>query len=300
MCRRVANRPVPGGPHFGKLTVPQPQEDNMANLGKKNGVYLARFRYQGKEYKRSLKTNDRKSAEAAMHRVEEALHRLAIGLIQIPTDIDPGDFILKGGTFTRRPILRQPSTLDAAVDEYLSNIRHLAESNRYTIGVHLRNLKKHLLNKNGVPLDRIEQRDLEGFLQARLKERAHTTVSKERETIANFFDWAVGYGYLEASPAENLTRIKTCGDLPPFRTVQEIEQIVSRGGLADSEAWALWDCLYLTPSEIAEVLVLVSERAKRDVSFILHAIPAYTGMRRGEVLRLRWSDIEFNQQSLIA
>jgi hypothetical protein len=41
----------------------------MANLGKKNGTYLARFRFQGTEYKRSLKTTDRKAADAAMHRV---------------------------------------------------------------------------------------------------------------------------------------------------------------------------------------------------------------------------------------
>ena len=52
----------------------------MANLGKKNGIYLARFRYNGKEYKKSLKTTDHKTAEAAMHRVEDALYRLAIKL----------------------------------------------------------------------------------------------------------------------------------------------------------------------------------------------------------------------------
>jgi hypothetical protein len=125
----------------------QPHEDNMANLGKKNGVYLARFRYQGKEYKRSLKTADRKNAEAAMHRIEETLHRLAIGLIQIPPDIDPGGFIVSAGTITVRPVLLRPLTLEAAIDEYLGNIHHLAESNRYTISVHLRNLKKKLLNK---------------------------------------------------------------------------------------------------------------------------------------------------------
>jgi integrase len=58
--------------------------------------------------------------------------------------------------------------------------------------------------------------------------------------------------------------------------------------------------LYLTPAEIAGVLALACERARHEVSFILHAIPAYTGMRRGEVLRLTWADIEFDQDSLIA
>jgi hypothetical protein len=65
----------------------------MANLGKKNGVFLARFRFQGKEYKRSLRTTDRKAADGAMHRVEDALHRLAIGLIAVPKGVDPGDLV---------------------------------------------------------------------------------------------------------------------------------------------------------------------------------------------------------------
>jgi len=87
----------------------------MANLAKKNRVYLARFRYQGKEYKKSLKTTDRKAAEAAMHRVEDALHRLAINVINVPDGVDPGDFIVCGGTPTvptpnPQPGPCQPST----------------------------------------------------------------------------------------------------------------------------------------------------------------------------------------------
>jgi integrase len=275
----------------------------MANLGRKNGVYLARFRFQGKEYKRSLKTSNKKDAEAAMHGVERALHRLAVGVLAVPPGVDPGDFIVSGGTLTspapapgRRPV----PTLGSAVQEFLGDLGHLAESNRYTVGVHLRNLQKKLVRQVDAPLDRVERRDLEAYLQARLKERAHTTVSKERETVVGFFRWAVARAYLGASPAADLTRVKAGGDPPPFRTVQEIEAIVNRGGLSESESWGLWRCLYLTPAEIGEVLRLVRERAKHDVSFLLHAIPAYTGVRRGELLRLRWGDIEFDQDSLVA
>jgi integrase len=275
----------------------------MANLGQKNGVYLARFRFQGKEYKRSLRTPDRKNAEAAMHRVEDALHRLAVRLISVPAGVDPGDFIVSGGTLTSpapAPGRRTVPTFGSAVQEFLGDLGHLAESNRYTIGVHLRNLQKKLVRQVDAPLDQVERRDLEAYLQARLKERAHTTVSKERETVVSFFRWAVACGYLATSPAADLTRVKAGGDLPPFRTVQEIEAVVNRGGLGESESWDLWGCLYLTPEEIGEVLLLVRERASRDVSFLLHAVPAYTGVRRGELLRLRWGDIEFDQDSLVA
>ena len=32
----------------------------------------------------------------------------------------------------------------------------------------------------------------------------------------------------------------------------------------------------------------------------MHAIPAYTGMRRGEILRVCWSDVEFDHDSILA
>jgi hypothetical protein len=41
-------------------------------------------------------------------------------------------------------------------------------------------------------------------------------------------------GYLAASPASRLTRLKASGDASPFRAVQEIEATLSQGGLDDN------------------------------------------------------------------
>jgi integrase len=276
----------------------------MANLGKKNGVYLARFRHRGKEYKKSLKTSDPKAAEGAMHRVKDVLHRLAIRAIAVPDGVDAGDFIISGGMLTEpvaRASPRAIPTLDQAVTEYLDNLGHLAESNRYTIGVHLRNLKKKLTTKVAEPIDQVGYGDLERFVQARLKERSHTTVAKERVTVMQFFGWATARGFCTESPAKGLTTIKKEGSLySTFRTVQEVEAIVARGGLTKGKEWAMWDWLYLTAAEISGLLDLVRERSTSDDSLILHALPAYTGMRRGELLRLRWIDVVFDHDSLTA
>ena len=89
-------------------------------------------------------------------------------------------------------------------------------------------------------------------------------------------------------------------DRPPFRTISEIAAIINRGGLTDEERLDLWECLYLNPPEIAELLATVQQRAHEPASFLLHAVPAYTGMRRGEVLRLRWPDIDFERGYITA
>ena len=72
----------------------------MANLANKDGVYLARFRYRGREYKKSLKTRDAAAAKAGINIVELTIHRLLTGQLQIPADVDPADFIVSGGTWT--------------------------------------------------------------------------------------------------------------------------------------------------------------------------------------------------------
>jgi integrase len=44
----------------------------------------------------------------------------------------------------------------------------------------------------------------------------------------------------------------------------------------------------------------VRANARVDYSFLLHAIPAYMGMRRGEVLRLRWIDVDLDEYYVYA
>ena len=114
------------------------------------------------------------------------------------------------------------------------------------------------------------------------------------------FRWAVKQGFLKESPAEALPVIKAGSDRPPFRTVEEIDQILNRGGLQPEEKQSIWDCLYLNPQEIAGLLATVKENAKVDHAYLLHAMPAYTGMRRGEALRLRWLDVNFEDKFVVA
>jgi integrase len=269
----------------------------MANLGQKDGIFHVRFRFRGKEYKKSLKTHDERAAEAACHVIELTMHRLLTGQLQVPPAVDPGDFIVSGGTLLKPvespiPRVALPSTRQLA-DEYSTSVKNLlAPSYHYSQAMHLRHLVRHLGARADAPCDRIGFRDLDKYIKARLAVRHPNTAERERITLLQFYKWAVRQRYVPESPAAALVPIKGGEDRPPFRTISEINSIIERGGLRDAEIPDLWECLYLSPAEIAIVLATVRPNARVDYSFLLHAIPAYTGMRRGEILRLRWVDVD--------
>jgi integrase len=279
----------------------------MANLGQKQGIYHIRFRFRGKEYKKSLKVRDKRTAEAAKNLVELIIHRLLTGQATIPEGVDAGDFILSGGTLlppaepdeaVPRP---PPPSTNTLIDQYKESQKHLlAESYHYSQAMHLRHLARHLGDLAEAPCDQVGFRDLDGYLKARLAVRHANTAERERITLMQFYKWATAQGHYETSPARTLAPIKAGVDRAPFRTIAEIERIIKRGRLPGEAILDLWECLYLNPGEIARLLVSVRTNAQEDLSYLLHAIPAYTGMRRGEILRLRWLDVDMEGECLTA
>jgi integrase len=277
----------------------------MANLGQKDGIYFIRFRFRCKEFKKSLKIRSKADAEAARCLIELTIHRLMTGQITLPANVDAGDFIVSGGTLTE-PITKpqlapKPPSTKALMGQYEESQKNLlAESYHYSQVMHLRHLAKHLGNKVNAACDQIGFRELDGYLKARLAIRHANTAERERITLLQFYKWVVAQGYLVESPAAKLAPIKGGVDRPPFRTLAEINRIINRGGVDSAEILGLWECMYLLPEEIAKLLATVRANAIEDFTFLLHAIPAYTGMRRGEVLRLRWLDVDLDENYITA
>lgn len=275
----------------------------MANIGRKDGVFHVRFRLRGKEFKKSLKTRDADAARAAGHLVELTLHRLHTGQLVVPDGVDPGDFVVAGGTVRHPPAppAAAAPSVRALVAAYLAAQKDLlAPTYLASQTTHLRHVLAHLGGRADEPADRVAFRDLDGYLTARLAVRHPNTAERERITLLQFFKWVVRRGDLAASPAAGLVPIKAGEDRPPFRTAAEVARVLERGGLGGAQALAVWECLYLSPAEIAGLLAVVRANARVDFAFLLHAIPAYTGMRRGEVLKLRWLDVDLDDGYLSA
>ncbi len=273
----------------------------MANLGQKGGIYLARFRYGGREYKKSLKTRDRKEAESGRRIVENAIHRLTTGTLTIPTDVDAGAFIVSGGTVAAAAKAANAPPLAEAVRRFEDRQEPLvAPAYLKSQSMHLRHLARHLGGKAKTPLDRLTVEDLRGYLQTRLKTRHPNTVERERQTLRQFFGWATEAKLI---PADPMTGVKRVGEKPApdrFRTRDEIAALLARGGHTDDEVRELWTTLFLLPHEVGELLDFVKEKADDPRSILLHAIPAYTGIRRGETLGLTWDHVDLARGTVTA
>ena len=271
-------------------------------MSRKGEWLVARFTWNGKEYKKSLKTKDNGDAKAALRDVENRIHDLHRNKIQLPIGVDPGDFIVWGENAKSKSAVRPIApTFGELATAYLEAQKGFkAESTMVTERIHLGTAQEVLGKFAQLPVDQLRHRDLAAILHKRLQQVTDTTAKKERQTLISVFAWAVQQEILDSSPAVALPIIKADCDRPPFRTWGEIEEMLKQGGLDDSQTTELWECLYLTPGEIAEILALVKQRANPDFAYPMFALIAYTGIRRGEMLRLRWLDVDFRRKSIIA
>ncbi|WP_254509511.1 tyrosine-type recombinase/integrase [Anatilimnocola floriformis] len=278
----------------------------MASLFRRADSIHIRFRFQGFEFKRTLKTQNQSDADCARAIVEQTIYRIRTGQLPIRPDVDLGDFIVSGGTLLpRAPAaaeqLAVPSFTELK-DDYLAHIEHVAApSYSGSQRTHLKHFSEFLKSRAKEPITSIADQDIQRFINRQLANLDPNTVNKQRITLVQFYKYVVKKRkLLLLSPMLNIDKISFGYDRFPFRTKAEIEGILTRGGLDEAGKLDLWECLYLNPTEIAGLLDLVRRRAEFETSLMLHAIPAYTGIRRGEILRLKWVDVDLEAGVLTA
>jgi hypothetical protein len=102
--------------HRGTKPVPYLELDSAS------GFYRIRFRYQGRPYKRSLKTGDTVEANAAAARVAETIRLLERGRLQMPPDADPALFIISDGKQASKETANRSQTLSELFTTYQSSL----------------------------------------------------------------------------------------------------------------------------------------------------------------------------------
>jgi integrase len=150
------------------------------------------------------------------------------------------------------------------------------------------------------PIQELSLADLQQHVDRRRKKKgikggelSPATIRKEIVTLRTAWNWGVQMGWLKGVfPNKGLSYPKF-EEKPPFQTWGEIERRIKAGGLTEKETQILWDSLYLSLSDIEEILNHVKEKALQPWVHPLFCFAAYTGARRAEMLRVLASDVDF-------
>jgi integrase len=162
----------------------------------------------------------------------------------------------------------------AEVGSALLSARTAAGRKRSTIGGYASIISTHIVPFFGQrAVDRIERGDVEGFAQAlaRAGAAANTRVNV-LNLLSAMFDLAVDRGWVVRNPVRGVPR--------------------PRGGSADP------DIRYLTIDEVEALLRAVPSDELGRTERPLYLTAAMTGMRQGELLALRWGDVDWEAKRI--
>lgn len=281
----------------------------MAWLQKRGTKYRLCFRFGGRMYREALGTADEREAEACRARLEDALNRVERGWLKLPDGVDLTVFLLSGGEVATRQEAPLPSapplTVGGLKDAYLKAQEAALETpSLKTLGIHL----NHLMRTLGAdtPINSVTLADLQRHVDRRRGQRGVRgkpitgyTIRKEMNSFAASWKWARLSGMVKVEfPGEGLKYPKST-EKPPFQTRSEIERQIARGGLKPSEVDEIWDGLFLTLPETAEVLEYIRGAARPSFLYPMAAFAAHTGARRSEIIRARWADIDLDSGTAV-
>lgn len=275
----------------------------MATVQERNGSYRVLFVYGGRRETFTLGVVSKAVAEAKAVTVDELLNHLKRGRLTVPAGVPITEFMKADGKVVaaEEPPAPPPErvTLAQLRDRYVTAHRQALEGN--TLGLietHFRHLVATFGERfavGGLTLD-----DLQAHAERRavVKSRRGTpvsaiTIKKEFVTLRAAWNWATHHALVAgAFPPVKHVKLGKVDEKPPFQTRKEIERQLAGGGKTDAEAVALWESLYLTPPELAELLAHV--RAQKNAVpwiFPMVATAAHTGARRSELLRVEVGDL---------
>lgn len=285
-----------------------------------------RFYWNGKQCQRTCGTKRKAVANRTLARVEETLEDLKRHKAVIPKGLSHPlqvDWILSGGILdsdnlaSGYPSRKRERATDTQRFYQFGNIcksylEDQAQKQETTISgemIHISHLKR-ILGANTI-LQQIDLESLKRYRRRRNQQQHHerhitdATVKKELVTFRQIWCWAKDHDYVtESCPLVGENRrwriqFEKQAEKEKFRTWEEIERRINRGGLSAEEIAELWEGLYLDQSQVADLLDHVKENARHDFIYPMFAFTAYTGARRSEIIRSRIDDIQFDSNQIL-
>lgn len=267
---------------------------------KRSGRFLVVFRYCGRQFQRGLGTSSRKTSMAMAARVGEMIRLIEQGRIEVPMDVDPAEFILSDGRISKARVEAIPIRLDELFQLYRSSMPKGAKEELTLEGeqIHFRHLLRHFGPKRIV--QSISLSDVQSYVADRSRDtyrgRAISvdTIRKELSTFRLVWNWALSQSRLTIPCPTNGVKYPKRDSKHPFMTWDEIDRVISRGGITKDEERELWNCLFLSTDQVANLLGEMRTTARHEFIYPLMLFAAHTGARRSEMLRSRIDDFDFD------
>ncbi len=278
----------------------------MAWIEKRGSTYQIALRHDGRRRRRSLHTDDEREAVNLLNRVERRLRLVEQGDVVLPDDGDLLTYALSDGRQAEQPKRIESISLREIHQRYLDDLPlgSLEASSLKTVATHVKHVGRILGESFDIP--RLTHADIQRYINLRSNEKGRrgklvspVTIRKELTTLGGIWNWAASRKIVAGTFPNARLRFPKTDERPPFQTMQEIEHRIQTGNVSDDEARDLWDCLYLHRSDIATLLENVSQTARPAWLYLMVLVAAHTGARRGEILRIRVTDIDMSGDTLM-
>lgn len=205
-------------------------------------IWFVDFRYNGKRYRVSTQTGDRKLAELFLKDIEVRVAK---------NRFDFDDF--------------KKVSLTEFFDKYLEYSRATKAENSYLLDRHSQTV--FLTFAGDISLHNVTHGMIEEFKLDRLGDVKPASVNAELRHLKSMFQTAVEWGKTKKNPFSRVKQVRIKNNnLPAFFTKEQVTSL-----------------LETIPDGMFKDLVLVY---------------LYTGMRRGEALKLTWKDIDLDSRAI--
>lgn len=175
-----------------------------------------------------------------------------------------------------RPVVRSRLTVEAAGKRYLDHLEHVLERKPTTLGDYRSILGRHIAPFFGDrPLERIDADQVRRYLTAKKREGLATkTITNQLVFMHGLFAFALKREWVVANPVASVERPRASGADPDihYLDLDELE-VLLRAVDPDAEPFGHTDrALFLTA--------------------------AMTGLRQGELVALRWTDVDWQARRI--
>jgi integrase len=170
---------------------------------------------------------------------------------------------------SERPVVRSRLTIERAGDLYLRHLEHVVERKPTTVADYRSMLRSHIEPFFGLkPLERVDEEQLSAYVVAKKREGLATkTISNHMVFMHGLFAFAAKRGWVRGNPVAGVDRPTATAADPDIR--------------------------YLDLGELEALLRAVPGDRLGPTEHALYLTAAMSGLRQGELLALRWLDVDW-------